>query len=59
MSTQLNVKLVKSHIGKPPAQTAVLRGLGLTKINKTVTLQDTPEIRGMVKKVDHLVKIVD
>ncbi len=57
MSAHLKVKLVRSHIGRPSTQKAVLCGLGLCKVNKTVVLQDTPEIRGMIRKVEHLVKI--
>lgn len=59
MSAQLKIKLVRSHIGRPPAQKAVLNGLGLSKVNKTVVLNDTPEIRGMIRKVEHLVKLED
>lgn len=54
---EFKVTLVRSHIGRPPKQKAVLNGMGLTKVNKTVVLQDTPEIRGMIRKVSHLVKI--
>lgn len=57
MSAQLKIKLIRSHIGRPPAQRAVLNGLGLSKVNKTVLLNDTPEIRGMIRKVEHLVKV--
>jgi large subunit ribosomal protein L30 len=59
MSTELKVSLIRSHIGKPASQRAVLNGLGLTKREKTVVLKDTPEIRGMIRKVSHLVKIVE
>ncbi len=57
MSAQLKIKLVKSHIGRPPAQIAVLKGMGLNRVNKTVLLEDTPEVRGMIRKVEHLVKL--
>lgn len=57
MSAQIKIKLVKSHIGRPPAQRAVLNGMGLSKVNKIVVLNDTPEIRGMIRKVEHLVKV--
>jgi large subunit ribosomal protein L30 len=57
MSGEVKITLVKSSIGKPANQKAVLQGLGLTKMHKTVTLKDTPEIRGMVRKINHLVKI--
>ena len=53
----LKVTLVKSMIGRPEKHRRVLRGMGLTKLNKTVELKDTPSIRGMVKKVSHLVKV--
>ncbi len=57
MSAQIKIKLVRSHIGRPPAQKAILNGMGLSKVNKTVVLNDTPEIRGMIRKVEHLVKV--
>jgi large subunit ribosomal protein L30 len=59
MEGKLKITLVKSHIGRPPNQRAVLNGMGLTKRLKTVSLQDTPEVRGMINKVKHLVKIED
>ena len=43
-------------IGRPEKHRKVLRGMGLTKLNKTVELQDTPSIRGMINVVSHLVK---
>jgi large subunit ribosomal protein L30 len=52
---KLKITLVKSYIGRPQNQRQVLRGMGLGKLNKTVLLKDTPEIRGMVSKVSHLV----
>jgi large subunit ribosomal protein L30 len=59
MSAELKITLVRSHIGRPANQRAVLNGLGLTRLNKTVTLMDTPETRGMVRKVSHLVKVIE
>jgi large subunit ribosomal protein L30 len=56
---KLMITLVKSFIGRPEAQRRVLRGMGLGKVNKTVVLNDTPEIRGMIRKVDHLVAAVE
>lgn len=56
---KLKITLVKSFIGRPEAQRRVLRGMGLGKVNKTVMLNDTPEIRGMIRKVDHLVAAVE
>ena len=52
------VKQVKSGIGRPQRQRKTLKGLGLTRMNKVVTLKDTPAIRGMVKKVEHLVTVL-
>ncbi len=55
MAKTLKITLVKSMIGRPEKHRKVLRGMGLTKLNKTVTLQDTPQTRGMVEAVSHLV----
>ncbi|MBT3312820.1 MAG: 50S ribosomal protein L30 [Desulfobacterales bacterium] len=57
MSVMIKVTLVKSMIGRPESHRKVLRGMGLTKVNRTVELKDTPSTRGMVKKVSHLVKM--
>lgn len=57
MAGELKITLVRSLIGKPDSQRAVLKGLGITKINMSVVLKDTPEIRGMINKVTHLVKV--
>ena len=59
MGKQLKITLVKSYIGRPEAQRKVLRGMGLGKVNRTVLLNDTPEIRGMIRKVGHLVAAVE
>jgi large subunit ribosomal protein L30 len=56
---QIKITLVKSYIGRPEAQRKVLRGMGLGKVNRTVLLNDTPEIRGMIRKVVHLVAAVE
>jgi large subunit ribosomal protein L30 len=56
MAGKIKVTLKKSLIGKPEKQRRVLRGLGLKKLNKTVQLEDTPAIRGMVQKVSHMVE---
>lgn len=55
MGQKLKITLVKSYIGRPEKQRKVLRGMGLTRLNRAVLLVDTPEIRGMVQKVSHLV----
>ncbi len=54
---QIIVTLKRSGIGRPRTQRATLRGLGLFKLNKTVILKDTPEIRGMLAKVIHLIDV--
>jgi large subunit ribosomal protein L30 len=53
----LSVTLVRSTIGFGRKQTEVVRGLGLRRIRHTVELPDTPEIRGMIRKVQHLVEV--
>jgi large subunit ribosomal protein L30 len=55
MAGNVKVTLVRSMIGRPEQHRRVLRGMGLTRLNKTVELKDTPEIRGMINKVSHLV----
>ena len=55
MSGMLRITLVKSMIGRPEKHRKVLKGMGLTKVNRTVELQNTPSIRGMIDKVSHLV----
>ena len=53
----LKITLVRSAIGAKPKQRGTLRALGLRKIDQTVELPDRPEIRGMVAKVPHLVRV--
>lgn len=55
MGQKLRITLVKSFIGRPEKQRKILKGMGLTRMNREVLLEDTPEIRGMVNKVSHLV----
>ena len=57
MANQLKLTLKKSVIGSTKKIRATVTGLGLTKTNKTIIRMDTPEIRGMVQKVVHLVKM--
>lgn len=59
MTATVKVTLKKSGIGRAEYFTQVLKGLGLTRLNKTVVLQDTPEIRGMIRKVAHMVSVED
>jgi len=56
-ATKITVRLVRSMIGRPEKQRLVLRGMGLTKLQKVVQLPDTPQIRGMLDKVKHLVRV--
>ena len=55
--TTLSVTLIKSFFGRLPTHRATINGLGLKRINHTVELQDTPEVRGMIKKVSYLLKV--
>ncbi|MDI6687369.1 MAG: 50S ribosomal protein L30 [Desulfobacterales bacterium] len=55
----LKITLVKSMIGRPEKHRRVLRGMGLTKLNKTVELKNIPSVRGMINQVSHLVKAED
>ncbi|MBF0611084.1 MAG: 50S ribosomal protein L30 [Magnetococcales bacterium] len=55
----IKVKLVRSLIGQMEKHRKVIDGMGLRKINQVKELQDIPEIRGMVAKVGHLVRIVE
>ncbi|RLA62468.1 MAG: 50S ribosomal protein L30 [Epsilonproteobacteria bacterium] len=54
---EITVKLVKSVIGCNEKQKANVRGLGLRKIRSERTLENTPSVRGMIKKVIHLLEI--
>jgi large subunit ribosomal protein L30 len=57
MAERLKLTLVKSGIGQNKRIRQTLIGLGLTKMHKTVILQNTPAIRGMIEKVAFLVKV--
>ena len=57
MAETIKVTLVKSGIDKNKKIRQTLRGLGLTKLNKSVELNNTPAIRGMIQKVSFLVKV--
>jgi large subunit ribosomal protein L30 len=54
----LTVKLVRSPIGTKADHRATVRGLGLRKLNSVSELQDTPAVRGMINKIDYLVKVL-
>jgi large subunit ribosomal protein L30 len=55
----IKVKYFRSMIGRPESQKKIVRGLGFRKLNKILEKPDTPEIRGMVNKISHLVEIVE
>jgi len=57
MAGNLKITLAKSVIGRTEKHRKVVKGLGLTKTGKTVVRKDTPEIRGMIDKVSHLLKV--
>ena len=57
MALKLKVTLTRSGINRPAIQKLTIRGLGLTRMNKTVILNDTLAIRGMIRKVSHLVTV--
>jgi large subunit ribosomal protein L30 len=59
MATEVKVTLKKSPIGRKAYFGKVLKGLGLTRMHQTVALQDTPEVRGMIRKVEHMVAVED
>ena len=54
---RVRVMQVASGLGRKPGQIETLIGLGLNKMRKVSTLEDTPAVRGMIRKVHHLVKV--
>jgi len=61
MADNKTVKVTQIHspIGRPADQRATLIGLGLNKLNRTRVLEDTASVRGMIAKVQHLVRVED
>ena len=55
----IKIKQTKSRIGAPKDQKSTLDSLGLRKMNRIVEKEDTPAIRGMIRKVHHLVKVIE
>ncbi|MBF0281343.1 MAG: 50S ribosomal protein L30 [Zetaproteobacteria bacterium] len=53
----IKVRQIKSGIGYPKDQRATLVGLGFRRMNKVVSVEDTPSVRGMINKINHLVRI--
>ena len=56
---RIRVTLVRSTIGFDKRQAEVVRGLGLRRLHQTVELRDLPSIRGMIRKVRHLVRVTE
>jgi len=54
---ELRIKLVRSVVGTPKNQREVVKGLGLRKLNSEVLRNDSPEIRGMINKIPHMLKV--
>lgn len=54
---KLKITLVKSAIGANPKQVATIKALGLKKLNSSTIKQDLPQFKGMIEKVNHLVKV--
>ncbi len=57
MSSQLEIKQIKSEIGSPPSHRGTLRALGIKRMNHTVVHEDTPVVRGMIRKVAYLLEV--
>jgi len=55
----ITVKWVKSIIGRPEAQRKIIKALGFKRLNQTLILHDRPEIRGMIRRVIHLVEVME
>ncbi|MDC9701749.1 MAG: 50S ribosomal protein L30 [Alphaproteobacteria bacterium] len=56
---QVTIEQIGSPLRRPGRQRATLIGLGLNKLHRRSTLQDTPEIRGMIRKVRHLILVIE
>ena len=59
MAATIKIKLVRSPICAPEKHKVIVRSLGLKKINRVVEKPDTPQFRGMVKKIPHLLAVVE
>lgn len=59
MSKPIQVRLIRSPIGRPEKHRKILQALGLTRLNKSVDLYATPQILGAVRKVIHLVEVTE
>lgn len=54
---QIRVTLVRSPAGAKPRHRECVRGLGLKRMHQTVTLEDTPSVRGMARKIEYMVRV--
>ena len=59
MAKTIVVKQIGSPIRRPAIQRQTLIGLGLNKMHRTLELEDTPSVRGMIKKISHMVELVE
>ena len=59
MAKKLRITQIHSAIDRPDRQKRVIRSLGIRKLHHTVEKNDTPQIRGMIKKVEHLLKVTE
>jgi large subunit ribosomal protein L30 len=55
----IKIKLIKSPVGKPESQRKVVEALGFRKVNQVIEKNDTPQIRGMINKINFMVEIID
>ena len=56
---KIKIKQVRSAINRPARQKATIKALGLSKLNQVIEKEATPQVLGMVKKVQHLVEVID
>lgn len=54
---KIRIKLVRSPVGQKPSHRLTIKALGLKRLNHTVEHEDTPQIRGMVARVQHLISV--
>jgi len=59
MEKMIRVRWKKSAIGQPAYQKLTIKGLGFRRLNQALTLPDRPEIRGMIKRVGHLLEVME
>jgi large subunit ribosomal protein L30 len=59
MEKMIRIRWKKSAIGQPSYQKETIKGLGFRRLRQTLTLPDRPEIRGMIRRVSHLVEVME